>query len=116
MIFLGVAIESRFDHVDMSRESALAGALLASYDVVLFLSVYQHIRNARGVQAAQRALRTLLSRCREDFVLRVPQVELPDVEAIILDEGFRKTFTGNIIGVPNHSRLDSRFHVYRRSA
>lgn len=118
MIFLGVDIESRFDQVDMTRDRALTAVLLPDYDVVIFLAVYPHIRKARGVEAAERTLRTLLSRCREDFVIRVPQAELPEVEMILTDEGFAKTFTGNAMdtGVAHKNNWDSRFHVYRRSA
>ena len=118
MIFLGVALDSQFDRLDMSRAKELTAALRPSYDIVLFLSVYQHLRNAYGVDLAQGTLRTLLARCHGHFVFRVPQAELAEADAVIIGEGFVKTFTGDVFdngtALLKDRGVSSRFHVYRR--
>jgi hypothetical protein len=116
MIFLGSAVEARFDRANLSRARELANVLLPRYDVVLFLSVYHHVRNAHGAEAAAGATRTLLQRCARDFILRLPPHDVPEIEQIILGEGFARTFTGDRIegGKPDSSGRDSRFYAYRR--
>jgi 2-polyprenyl-3-methyl-5-hydroxy-6-metoxy-1,4-benzoquinol methylase len=118
MIFLGFSIESQFDRVDITRDRVLRSLLHSEYDVVIFLAVYPHIRRAHGVATAERTLRTLLSRCRQDFIIRLPQADLAEVETIFAAEGFAKTFTGDAMptGVAHKNKWDSRFHAYHRAA
>jgi SAM-dependent methyltransferase len=106
-LFLGIEIESRFDRLDLTARHAEA-KLAPEYDLVLFLSVYHHIKKQNGVAAAEGAVRRLTTRCREALIARLP----PGFDAEFIDLmkglGFAVAYDGE-----KKSQKSGRLVVFR---
>lgn len=88
-IFLGVDIPSRFDVADLTNDRKLRKILQPAYDVVLFMSVWQHLRREYGEAAANRTTATLAERCVGAFVAQTKKTQASEFSALMKSLGFR---------------------------
>lgn len=86
-IFAGVPVPSRWDAVDLTNDRKLRRCLEASYDIVMLLGVYQHIRE-QNVDRAQRMIRTLGERCRETMMIRTKEEYRDELAGLLGPLGF----------------------------
>ena len=86
-IFSGVSVVHRFDRVDLRRHDRLARVLSPTYDIVLFLSVYQHIANRNGHECAQKTLSLLAGHCAGLFVATCIERDETEVVAVLKTAG-----------------------------
>ena len=87
-IFMGVGAESEFHAVDLANDRALHRVLKPQYDIVIMLSVWQHLKNAEGEQKAAEITRELAGRCEGYFLARNPMTEEEEFNAILEEIGF----------------------------
>ena len=109
MVFCGVPVESRFERLDLTRPRDVARTLETTYDIVVFLAVYQHLYKANGHEVALAVTEDLISRCGEAFVLRTRPRFVPEIEKVANRHGLSLTFRGQPDG-----ESQSVFHVFRR--
>jgi hypothetical protein len=86
-IFLAVPIESRFECMDLGGRQ-FVGALKPSYDIVLALAVYHHLRKT-SVERAQAAMHEVAARCASTIILRDPGHTEHEVISLLGARGFR---------------------------
>jgi len=91
-IFIGVPINHRFDVVDICNERKLLSCLSPSYDIVLLLSVWHHLRNRTSAQAADRAVRKIAMRCKRALIARVPPELAGSFGDLVTPLGFRQAY------------------------
>lgn len=97
-IFMGVDVESRFDVADLTSDRRLRGLLRPSYDIVLFMSVWQHIRSQRGEAVADRVVATLTQRCTGTFIAKTTDNIAHEFTAVMARHGFRVAYAGDPLG------------------
>ncbi len=97
-IFQGVDVESRFDVADLTNDRKLRGLLRPSYDVVMFMSVWQHIRGQRGEAVADRVLATLTERCAGTFIAKTTDNIAHEFTAAMKTHGFRVAYGEDPLG------------------
>jgi hypothetical protein len=110
MIFHGIPLESRFDRLDLTRSRDVARVLKPSYDIVVFLAVYRHLRKAKGQTVALGATEQLFSRCGETFILRTRSSLVPEIEKVASRFGLSLVFKGRPM-----NGYQSAFHVFSRA-
>ena len=91
-IFAGVDIPSRFDILDMTRDRKLRRSLKPGYDIVLFMSVWQHVRKEYGDRVANRLTATLAERCNGVFVGQTIEDQAAAFSAVMKTLGFAPLF------------------------
>lgn len=97
-IFQGVDVASRFDVADLTNERKLRRLLRPSYDVVMFMSVWQHIRGQRGEAVADRVLATLTEHCAGTFIAKTTDNIAHEFTAAMERHGFRVAYGGDPLG------------------
>ncbi len=97
-IFQGLDVASRFDVADLTNDRRLRGLLRPSYDVVMFMSVWQHIRGQRGEAVADRVLATLTERCAGTFIAKTTDNIAHEFTAAMERHGFRVAYGGDPLG------------------
>ncbi|TIL68342.1 class I SAM-dependent methyltransferase [Mesorhizobium sp.] len=85
-IFLGSGVESRFDAMNLGSRK-LPSVLRDSYDVVLLLAVYQHVRRGLGQHKADRIFADIINRA-QTVVARVPKEKDTRLQSLIEGAGF----------------------------
>jgi 2-polyprenyl-3-methyl-5-hydroxy-6-metoxy-1,4-benzoquinol methylase len=92
-IFQGVDVPSRFDVADLTNDRKLRGLLRPSYDIVIMMAVWQHIRKERGQALADRVIATLTERCTGIFIAKTKDDTLAnEFVAVMLRHGFRVAY------------------------
>lgn len=97
-IFRGYDMESRFDVADLTNDRKLRGLLRPSYDVVIFTSVWQHLRKRRGEAVADRVVATLTERCSGTFIAKTTDDIAHEFTAVMERHGFRTAYDGDPLG------------------
>jgi SAM-dependent methyltransferase len=110
-IFSGVPIKHRFDVVDICDERKLRSCLSPSYDIVLLLSVWHHLRDRNGVQAADRAASQIAMRCKHALIARVPPELAGTFGELLAPLGFRQVYRS-----PSRRGTLSIFLAFERSS
>ncbi|RWH69469.1 MAG: class I SAM-dependent methyltransferase [Mesorhizobium sp.] len=85
-IFLGSNVESRFDAMNLGSRK-LQSVLNDSYDIVLLLAVYQHVRRGLGQEEADRIFTDIINRA-QTIVARVPDEDDIRLQSLIEGAGF----------------------------
>lgn len=93
-IFLGVPIDSRFETLDLAASRRLAAAIVDRYDIVLFLCLYEILREKLGAERTREIVRHLARHCGEVFVARVQARWDDELAAVMHAEGFAAAFVG----------------------
>ena len=91
-IFHGVDVESRFDVADITNDRKLRRLLRPSYDIVIMMAVWQHIRTARGQAVADRVVATLAEHCTGVFIVRIKESMSNEFLAVMRRQGFRVAY------------------------
>lgn len=100
-IFQGFDFPSQWDSTDLSKDNGFI-KLNSSYDIVLFLSVYQHIAKKNGEKSADRLVQRVAERCNSTFIIRTSDEYRKRVVAVLNESGFTETFrsdAGEIGGI-----------------
>lgn len=97
-IFAGVEIPSRFEILDMADDRRLRRSLEPSYDIVLFMSVWQHIRRELGSRIADRMTATLAERCSGIFVGQTATEEAGEFSRLMNSLGFDVAYDRDPLG------------------
>lgn len=100
-IFQGYDFPNQWNSTDLSKEYGFK-KLNPSYDIVLFLSVYQHIAKKKGESSADKVVRLLALRCNSDFIIRTTDEYRNRVIEILESSGFSEIFhsdTGEVGGM-----------------
>lgn len=97
-IFLGVDLPSRFDVLDLTDDRKLRKILEPSYDIVLFMVVWQHVRNKHGDAVATRLTATLAERCSGTFVGKTKADQAADFTAVMNSLGFDTVYDRDPLG------------------
>jgi len=75
-IFSQVPIPSKFVHADLRKkkaiQSALGESLKPTYDIVLFLGVFQHVYRQMSEEAKQELVDTLVNASNSLLAIRIP--------------------------------------------
>lgn len=97
-IFVGVDVPSRFEIVDMANVGRLKTVLEPSYDIVLFMSVWQHIRRELGERVAAAVTEALAERCAGIFVGQTAENEAGEFTSLMKRLGFSIGYDGDPAG------------------
>ncbi len=97
-IFLGVDSPARFDVADLTNQRKLDRLLDASYDIVLFMAVWQHVRAKHGEAVARRLTATLTERCAGTFVSTTVADQAADFSALMRSLGFAAVYNSDPAG------------------
>jgi hypothetical protein len=90
-IFMAVDVEHRFEVADVTDERKMRSTLAPSYDIILMLSVWHHLRK-RQAEKADAAVRSVAERCREWFVARVPPSLVDTLRDVLAPIDFRLNY------------------------
>jgi SAM-dependent methyltransferase len=86
-IFSQAAIPSRFAHADLRQAGAVGHALgeqgLATYDIVLFLGVFQHIFRAMSAERRRALVADVAGRTGGQLAVRIPGDVFDEFEKLI---------------------------------
>ncbi|TIU94733.1 MAG: methyltransferase domain-containing protein, partial [Mesorhizobium sp.] len=85
-IFLGSEVESRFDAMSLGSRK-LQSVLKGSYNIVLLLAVYQHVRRGLGQEKADRIFSDIINRA-QTVLARVPDEDDTRLQSLIEGAGF----------------------------
>lgn len=97
-IFAGVEVPSRFEILDMANDKRLRKSLDPSYDIVLFMSVWQHIRRELGSRIADRMTATLAERCNGIFVGQTAKEQASEFSELMKSLGFAVVYDRDPLG------------------
>jgi 2-polyprenyl-3-methyl-5-hydroxy-6-metoxy-1,4-benzoquinol methylase len=88
-IFSAVPVPSAFYRANLISERSVNKVLLPRYDIVVFMSVWQHIRNRYGGEIGDRVAMGLAHRCSSVFLARVPHSLHDHFSEIMEGAGFQ---------------------------
>lgn len=97
-IFQGVDVPSRFDVADLTNDRELRRLLRPSYDIVMMMSVWQHIHKVSGPAVSDRVIATLTEHCAGTFVAKTTDFMAEGFTAVMRRHGFRVAFDGDSLG------------------
>jgi 2-polyprenyl-3-methyl-5-hydroxy-6-metoxy-1,4-benzoquinol methylase len=92
MIFTAVPVESRFDCRDLGSRR-LPRHLDASYDIVLFLAVFNHLQAGLGKEKTVEVLRLIADRCADAIVVRTTERTEQELLSLLTGFGFQRTWS-----------------------
>ena len=83
------SLPHKFDVLDLTKPRQVEQTLATDYDIVIFMSVWQHIYERHGAGVAERVAIDLARRCKETLIARTVPLALADAfSAIMRREGF----------------------------
>lgn len=100
-IFQGYDFPNRWDSIDLSKYNGFR-KVNSSYDIILFLSVYQHIAKKKGEKSADLVIHKLSKLCKSDFIIRTTDEYRGGVIKILERSGFTEVFhseSGEVGGI-----------------
>ena len=112
-IFSQAGIPSRFAHADLRQANAVRRALgehgLATYDIVLFLGVFQHIFRAMSAERRRALVADVAGRTGRQLAVRIPQEVFHEFEELVPAGAFE---TVHIVPQAGHV---GELRIYRRA-
>jgi 2-polyprenyl-3-methyl-5-hydroxy-6-metoxy-1,4-benzoquinol methylase len=97
-IFHGVDVPSRFDVVDLTNDRRLRSLLNPFYDVVMLMSVWQHIRDKHGSVVSDQVVATLTEHCASTFVAKTSERFASEFTEVMARHGFRIAYGRDPLG------------------